>query len=288
MHPARRFWTHYEPIHALVYFAPEKVEAYRSAGLRGGWMGYFASRAAAMGPVDAPVVAATFHNFAPGMVARAIPDAWTFSTPERVLAARLAAVDGALRRLWGDAVTSPDVAEAAGLLARVVAAALDLGVAGRPLFAAHAALPVPSEPHLALWHWCTVLREHRFDGHVAVQVMAGIDGCEALVTGALSGVGPGAEEMRAVRGWSAEDWAAAESRLRARGLLDSANALTPAGASLRATVEDQTDGMCLAPWSALDAEEQSRLLDLLRPLAAALVAEGGITYPNYTGAPQPA
>ena len=46
---ARRAWTLFEPIHAIVYFAPEAPEHYTAAGLRGGWMGYFASRSAPMG-----------------------------------------------------------------------------------------------------------------------------------------------------------------------------------------------------------------------------------------------
>ncbi len=99
---ARRAWTLFEPIHAIVYFAPEAREQYAAAGLRGGWMGYFASRSAPMGAVSAEVVTAVFHNFQPAMVRRAIPDAWQFSSPQRALAARLAAADAALRRLWGE------------------------------------------------------------------------------------------------------------------------------------------------------------------------------------------
>ena len=68
-----RAWTLFEPIHAIVYFAPEARPTYKAAGLRGGWMGYFASRSAAMGAVNAEVVTAVFHNFQPAMVARAIP-----------------------------------------------------------------------------------------------------------------------------------------------------------------------------------------------------------------------
>jgi len=288
MHPARRAWTHVEPIHAIVYFAPEKRAAYEQAGLRGGWMGYFASRAAAMGAVDAPVVAATFQNFAPAMVARAIPDAWRYSSPARCLAARHAAVDGALRRLWGAAgVDAPAVAEAAEMLGRVAARAVALGVAGRPLFAAHAALPVPPEPQLALWHWCTVLREHRFDGHVAASLAAGFDGCETLVTGSLTGVGPGAEPMREVRGWTAEQWLAAERRLRDRGLLGD-EGLTGAGRAARAAVEERTDELAWAPWTVLSHDEVERLLGLLRPLVEALAGPEGITYPNYMGVPEPA
>ncbi|MDQ3981861.1 MAG: hypothetical protein M3271_04175, partial [Actinomycetota bacterium] len=96
---ARRMWQRLETYHAVVYFAPEKKAAYDGAGLKGGWMGYFAGRAAPLGPASAELVAALFYNFHPRMVRRSIPDAWTFSTPGRVLEARLQVVDGALRRL---------------------------------------------------------------------------------------------------------------------------------------------------------------------------------------------
>src|ERR671927_282790 len=60
---ARAMWQVYEPIHALTYFAPETRAATDALGLRGGWMGYFAARAAPLGVVPAEVVVATFYNF---------------------------------------------------------------------------------------------------------------------------------------------------------------------------------------------------------------------------------
>lgn len=110
---ARRMWQGLETLHMTVYFNPEPRDAYRRAGLRGGWMGYFASRAAAMGPVPAEVVAATFYNFHPRMVHRAIPDAWGFASPADVLAARFEGAGAALRRLLGRWVEGPEAAEAA-------------------------------------------------------------------------------------------------------------------------------------------------------------------------------
>ncbi|HJU01185.1 MAG TPA: hypothetical protein VJ966_08275, partial [Actinomycetes bacterium] len=104
---ARRMWQALETLHMTVYWAPEPPEAYRRAGLRGGWMGYFASRSAAMGPVPPEVVMATFYNFHPRMVRRAIPDAWGFASPERVLAARREGADAALRRLLGPWADGP-------------------------------------------------------------------------------------------------------------------------------------------------------------------------------------
>jgi hypothetical protein len=282
---ARRAWTLFEPIHAIVYFAPESTEIYRAAGLRGGWMGYFASRSAAMGAVGAEVVTAVFHNFRPAMVARAIPDAWTFSSPERALEARLAVADSALRRLWGDDVDSPDVAEAAALALDVVAG---LRGDGRPLFAAHAGLAVPAAPHLALWHACDLLREHRFDGHVAALTVNGIGGLDALVIATAAGYGMDAAAMQRVRGWTEEEWAGAARSLHERGLLDSDNLLTEQGRSLKSGVEATTDALAADVWEATDEARRERLFALLRRLAGILEAPDGIFYPNPIGVSRPA
>src|SRR5438309_5636569 len=103
------------PIHTLVYFVPEAAERYAALGVTGGMRGYFASRSAPLGQVPAEVVVATFYNFSPAHVRKAIPSVWETSTPERMLTARLDAADGALRRLLGDEVDSDAMAEAAEL-----------------------------------------------------------------------------------------------------------------------------------------------------------------------------
>jgi hypothetical protein len=213
----RRTFQATEPIHAMIYFTPHFLPAYEAAGLRGRRMGYFASRAAAMGPVPADVVIATFFNFNPALVRRAIPDAWALASPEAILAARLDAVDASLRQAWGDEVGSAAVAEAAEL-ARVAALAATQRPQGRPLFAAHAALSWPDEPHLVLWHAQTLLREYRGDGHVALLAAAGLSPVEALVTHAASGaVAP--DVLRDSRAWSEQDWAEGVASVRARGWL---------------------------------------------------------------------
>uniref|UniRef100_UPI0005BC8164 helix-turn-helix domain-containing protein n=1 Tax=Nocardia thailandica TaxID=257275 RepID=UPI0005BC8164 len=61
---ARRIWELIEPVHVLVYFAPEARAAFDAAGYRGYWMGYFAGRAAPLGAVGVEVVDAVFYNFA--------------------------------------------------------------------------------------------------------------------------------------------------------------------------------------------------------------------------------
>lgn len=276
---ARRMWKALEPYHAMFYFSPEARAANAEAGLKGYWMGYFASRAAPLGPVGANVVAATFYNFHPRMVARSIPDAWKFSTPEKVIAARYGSADAALRRLLGDAVGSPEMAEAAAL-ARTAAEACD--VAGRTLFAAHAALPWPEEPHMALWHATTLLREFRGDGHIAALMAEGIDGCEAHLTLVGTGAMP-REAIQPHRGWSDEEWEAAQQRLIARGWLDDSGILTERGKQGRQAIEDRTDMLAERPWQALGDEGSERLRALVWLLSDRVVRSGGIPMPNPLG-----
>jgi hypothetical protein len=274
-------WTLLEPVHALTYFAPEAKEAFAAAGLRGFWRGYFAGRLAPLGPIDAPVATAVLFGFAPGMVARGIPDVWSRSSPEAALAARLAGVDAVLQRLWD--VDSPALPRLGELLRR----AADTPVGGRPLFAANAGLAWPEPPHLAVWHAATLLREHRGDGHVAALVAAGLDPVEALVTHAAAG-GALRSALQPNRGWTDEEWAAAGQRLTGRGWLTAEGALTAAGAAVRAGVEEATDGAAATAFAALSPPELAELDALLVPLAGAIAASGIVPFPNPMGVPRPA
>ena len=284
MSVARRAWTLFEPIHAIVYFAPESTDAYRAAGLRGGWMGYFASRSAPMGAVSGEVVTAVFHNFRPAMVLRAIPDAWTFSSPDRVLEARLEVADFALRRLWGPEVDSDEVTEAATMTLEVAGG---LHIDGRPLFAGHAGLPIPEIPHLALWHACTLLREHRFDGHIAALTVHGLDGLDALVLASASGTGMDADTIQKVRGWTEDEIIAARDRLRERGLVSAEHGLTSEGTALKAGIEEATDRLAGGVWDAMTEARRERLFDMLHHLATRLEDPEGIRYPNPIGVSRP-
>ncbi len=275
---ARRMWQLLEPVHAVVYFAPEAKLRYAAAGLKGGWMGYFASRAAAMGPVPPEMVIATFYNFHPRMVRRAIPDAWTFSTPEKVLRARLDVADAVLRRLLGNEIEGEHVAAAAEIARRIAEGALPQG---RSLFAAHAALPWPGDPHLVLWHAATLLREHRGDGHVAMLLANEIDGLEAHVLIAADHETP-PELQRSNRGWSEEEWGAAEDGLLERGLFG-ASGLTDAGRALRAVIEDATDRLALPPFAAAGARDCETLEAHLVEINRILTAGAAVPFPNPMG-----
>ena len=266
---ARKMWRTLEPYHGLIYFTPEAEAAYAPFGLQGRG-GYFASRAAAMGPVPAEVVVATFFNFDPRLVRMAIPLAWERATPEQWREARLTAIDRALRSVLGDTIESTEVAEAAEL-ARM--AAEGCTSPGRPLYAAHADLAWPDEPHLVLWHAITLLREYRGDGHVACLTADGFDGCQALVMHA--GMGDvGAKTLAASRGWSDVAWSEAVAELATRGLVTADGALTDEGRAQRQALEDRTDELAMAPWRHLGHERCDQLRAFVRPFSRAIV-EGG-------------
>ena len=61
----------------MVYFIDDAHERYAALGLHGR-SGYFASRAAPMGAVPAEVVIATFFNFRPQLVRKAMDGVWDF------------------------------------------------------------------------------------------------------------------------------------------------------------------------------------------------------------------
>ncbi|WP_019634392.1 SCO6745 family protein [Actinomadura atramentaria] len=276
---ARRLWHLLEPVHAVVYYAPEVVAETTALGYDPAvrWPAYFPLRAAPLGAPGPRAVAAAFYSFEPGMVRRHTERAWDTAAPDRVLAARLRGIDALYRRLLGPALGGADLAAAAALARRAAEAA---PLAGRPLAAANADLPWPDEPHLVLWQAATVLREQRGDGHVAALLAAGLDPVEALVSFAAVGAAP--VEVFASRGWSEDEWAAAADRLRARGLLDASGAATDAGRALRDEVERRTDELAEPAYTALGADAD-RLADLLGPVWVAAVGSGLLPAENTLG-----
>lgn len=270
---ARFLWQRLEPYHGLIYFVPEADEQYVPLGLDPGMMGYFGSRAAAMGAVTGDVVVATFFNFEPSRVHAAVPEVWRRTTPAALWDARLAAVDAALRRLFGDRIGSDEMVRAAALLQRIVPACRP---EGRPLFAGHLSQAWPDEPHLALWFGITLLREYRGDGHIAALTAEGVSGIEALVIHGATGAVP-PKVLQATRAWGDDDWAAARRGLVARGWLTREGTLTEVGAAHRDEVERRTDQLAAAPWDLLDEDEQIWLAALGKDLSATIVAAG--TFP---------
>ena len=268
-----------EILHSLVYFVPEAEQEHTAVGLRPGRMHYFASRAAPMGPVPAEVVAAAFHNFNPALVAKYIPRAWTLASPADILASRLSVIDKSYARLLPEWQFAQPLAELADLVREATG---DLPLDGRPLFAAHAALPWPDEPHLALWHGVTLLREFRGDGHIVALVAAELSGLEAIVTHTATGRGFLPDVARHLRGWSLEEWQAASETLSSRGLM-SGDALTPSGIALREEIEATTDRLDRAAWLRLGEQRTQRVIELGKSLSRAALGAGAIPPGVFAG-----
>lgn len=262
---AHKTWRTLEPFHGMIYFVPEAPEAYARLGITGR-AGYFASRAAPMGAVSAEVVISTFFNFNPELVRRAVPACWELASPEAIVSARFNAVDAACHRVLGDEVLASAEMRRAAELARRAADVACHHVEGRPLAAAHADIPWPTAHHLVLWHAQSILREYRGDGHVALLVLQGLSGPEALVTHAAAGEVP-APTLRLTRAWSETEWDAATDALRDRGWLQQGHELrfTEFGAAQRRQIEEGTDALAVGPYDALGEEACTELRALVRP-----------------------
>jgi hypothetical protein len=275
---ARLMWTLFEPIHGVCYFTPQARSAFESAGLRGFWRGYFAGRAAPLGTASAAVVSASFYNFAPPMVAQAIPAIWALISPEEALRVRLAGAVDALGGLL--AGRESEVSAAADLLWQVIG---ELDCAGRVLAAANAELPDPGDALARLWQAATVLREHRGDGHFAALLAAGIDGCEALVLRCAADMRR--EDIQPVRRWTDDQWDGARSGLITRGWISPDGEITAAGRDVLSRVEEATDCAAERPWARIGPAATAEIADVLTPLA--LACASAIPYPSPVGVPAP-
>ncbi len=270
----RKFWRTLEALHTVVYFTPEAAPAYKAIGLRGYWSGYFASRSAPLGTPSAELVTATFFGFAPEMVGKAVPDAWKLADRDEILATRKILATRALDSIIGTEDVLP-VADA------LLEAAEGLSYAGRPLAAAHHALPTPETPMARLWHATSVLREYRGDGHIAVLTAADVGPVDAnILQVAIGKVG---DDQQSLRGWSDEAWAAGYDRLVARGWISPEEGLTDAGLAGREEIEALTDATSN---HAIEPFLGTGIADSLLTWARAVTRSGTIPFPNATGVPK--
>lgn len=267
----RQMWHLLEPLHAVLYYAPEAFEeaAALGYGTDERWPSYFPYRAAPLGEVGSGRVTSAFYSFSPRMVTEHMESAWRTANPDQVLKARERAVDRAYRAIFGARISSPELARAASLARRAAEAA---NTAGRPLAAANAELAWPEAPHLQLWHAATILREHRGDGHLAALLVADLDPVESLVS--FAAIGAASVERFESRGWSPEEWAAACQRLVGRGLLTESGTATDVGRELRRQVEQHTDELAAAPWRALGPDAVGQLADLVGEFWVAVLGSG--------------
>ena len=251
-----------------------------ATGLRGFWMGYFAARAAPIGPVGPAPVAATFFNFHPAMVRRSLPDALVVRRSDqrvgrpaewggrgarttRSLGGGPGPVPGPAagpgggggRRIGPGAVQRQPGARRGGSAGRGVVASLYLSAGtprGRPrcrvdggrsgrLRGAGPLRPVRGPPPPCSW---------------------------------TAGAGRPASGTRRGTVWPIAGWSAVAGSRRP-------------DSSLRQSVEETTDRLAAPPFAALDEEEAAVTYQQLAAVAAAVAAAGAIPFPNPMGLPAP-
>lgn len=249
-----------EAFHAFVYFSPAVLAEYERVGITHPRMAYFGPRSAPLGEVPASVVAATFYNFNPVKVAEHIPRVWSLIPPEDLVSIRLRAVSEHLPAALGLSADASRVGEAVEL-ARW--AAESCRFEGRPLAAAHAEVQPPDDPLTALWHYVSVLREHRGDGHIFALQVHDVDAKECLIFRRPDA--ETSERYRRSRGWQEDEWADARERLVERGYIHGSH-ITEQGHEVLESVESMTDQLALGPWAALGDEELDRFASLMRPM----------------------
>ena len=227
------------------------------------WQPYFIARAAPMGRVPGEVVAAAFGVFPLARIVASVEAGWLVTDPATILAARLNGVEAALTRILG---ADPPGARRATELLRLSVDGAD--VAGRPLFAGLRSLPYPASVVGALWHACTLYREHRNDAHIAAWTTAGLSGAQACLLNDVR-QGLGLKTYVRTRGWSDDELDAALAGLRRRGLVDDV-AMTPAGRDLREWIEAATDTQQSPICDAIEPH-LDQLIALLGPLREAII-----------------
>ncbi|MGW0534918.1 SCO6745 family protein [Streptomyces sp. NPDC003032] len=277
---SRTLWLRTEPLHAVIYFEERCRGLGRAVGLKGFWMGYFAARTAPMGRVGPGVASAALGVFAPGMVARALPSAWEYASPDRVVEERARLAARALRQLVPDIAVLTTAANPP-----LTAVVEDAPPLARPLFAANRDLTDRADPVERLWQLATCVREFRGDAHVAALADHGLDACEALALAAATGR-VDAARIRQDRGWSQEEWATSVDRLRGRGLIDTAGRVTERGVTERELIEDDTDRLSDRLLRPLTIPATDTLLTALHPAARSIQNSGVLPYPNPIGLPR--
>jgi hypothetical protein len=263
---SRRLRARADGILAAAWFMPEASTGYEGIPLAPA-AASLASRAACLGPIRPEAVAALFAPINPSVVARAIEEAWSVTTPEELLDARLRCSAAHLERVLGP---EPD---GLGRAVELLAPAATAGTPeGHPVYAALRALGWPGTPIGDLWRACDLVRERRGDSHRNAWVAAGFDPVEInVLTELWRGVPVGSVTTNQM-GWSQADCDLAVDRLRAARLVDD-EGLTDAGRTARDELELATDHQEHAIVLTL-GDDADDLIELLAPWARAVVTSG--------------
>lgn len=262
--PGRRLRDAIEPLATICFWSEPVYDEYAALGLDF-LQGYVYGRGCVLGDVEPPVAAAAFGVFEPGLVADLFRSGRDTCGVAEVRVAKERGAVAALRECLG---SPDDLADVVAVLRRAANAA---DPTGRALHAGLTALPWPEDLLGQLWHACSILREHRGDGHLAALVAAGLDGVQANQLTELW-VGWDPLSYTGSRAWSPEAMSAGTSSLEQRGWVEGGR-LTEAGRRLREELEETTDRAASAVVEAL-GDDLDHVVERLDAWARQVVDRG--------------
>jgi hypothetical protein len=247
-----------------IYWDPAAVANYAALGVPDGVGYYIATRAASIADAGDDVVTAVFGSIHPAFVSACLDLCRQHTTFDAAAEARDAAVEPGLREIAADLCDG-----LAELGPHLWAAADELVLTGRPLFASLLRRRREDQPLLSAWLAVNCIREWRGDTHWSIHVAEGIDGTMA---GLLDGAWRGHDDDWLPRSRGADDALldAARTELEARGLAADGR-VDDAGVAYRQQLEDRLDDLCAPGWQALGEDRTRRLVELVEPHGAALV-----------------
>ncbi len=235
--PARRLRDAIEPIAMHSVWSRSVNQRLAELGLDF-FSGYAWSRASALGEPDPGVVVSSFAVFEPGLITAVYEQGRAIVGRDDLIAVRTEATTASLRDVLADGL---DEAAVSGVADALQVAAQTADPTGRPLFAGFATQAWPEDPVGRLWHACELLREHRGDSHIAVNVAHGIDPVEMNILTELW-VGMPLFSYTSSRGWAPEVMEATAGRLRELGIMWN-DELTDGGRATRDRIEADTDAI---------------------------------------------
>ncbi len=257
-----------------IYWDPLAIERYSALG-PDPFTYYVATRGSTLGNAGNTAVAAAFYSISPPFISVCLDQCRERTTFAEAAAARNDAV------VIGLGQHVPEICdELASLADPLWAAADELPVAGRVLFATLREWPRPDNALLSAWLAVNCIREWRGDTHWAIQTTEDIGQVES---GILDGAWRHYADDWLPRSRGADDAAldAAFGELERRGLATD-GAVNALGIEYRQGLEDRLDGLASVAWKALGEQRTHQFLDLLEPVGARLVERIDLTAgPNW-------
>ena len=248
-----------------IYWDPVAIKAYEDLGIENGLGYYVATRGASLGNGGNAAVTAAFYSIHPDFVAMSLDLCRAATTFESAADARNIGVVAGLESYV------PEIRSALAELGEPLWAAADeLPLGGRALFASLREVPRSEDPVLSAWLAVNCIREWRGDTHWALQIANDLSGTEAgILDGAWRSYGD--DWLPRSRGAADPALAAGYERLAEKGFVTDGQ-VNNAGKQFREDYENTLDRLCAPAWQSLGEDRTRQFIDLMNEAGDTLVS----------------